>query len=47
MTNRAILDYDKNNNDISVTNCFVKFVGNDIFKVERNGLSLSIIRKIN
>ena len=47
MTNRAILDYNKNNNDINVTNCFIKFVGTDIFKVERNGLPLSIIRKIN
>mgnify|MGYP001191990739 CR=1 FL=1 len=46
MTNRAILDYDINNN-INITNCFVKFVGDDIFKVERNGLTLSIIRKIN
>ena len=46
MTNRAILDYGINN-EISVTNCFVKFVGKDIFKVERNGLPLSLIRKIN
>ena len=44
MTNRAII---ANNNDINITNCFVKFDGNDIFKVERNGLPLSLIRKIN
>tara|TARA_Y100000590_G_scaffold140626_1_gene161397 strand:- start:209 stop:1099 length:891 start_codon:yes stop_codon:yes gene_type:complete len=47
MTNRAILEYDKNTNEYSVANCFVKYIGDDIFKVERNGLPLSLIRKIN
>ena len=47
MTNRAILEHDKNTNEYSIANCFVKYVGDDIFKVERNGLSLSLIRKIN
>ena len=47
MTNRAIIDYNKNNGDMNITNCFVKFKGKDIFKVERNGLPLSLIRKIN
>ena len=47
MTNRTILEHDKNTNEYTVANCFVKYVGYDIFKVERNGLSLSLIRKIN
>ena len=42
MTNRTTFD-----NNMNITNCFDKFAGNDIFKVERNGLSLSVIRKIN
>ena len=43
MTNRAIY----NKNDLSLNNCFDKYLGNDIFKVERNGLPISLIRKIN
>ena len=43
MTNRAIY----NKNDLSLNNCFDKYVGKDIFKVERNGLPISLIRKIN
>ena len=42
MTNRATID--KNNN---LTNCFDKFSGDDIYKVSRNGVKLSVIRKIN
>jgi len=47
MTNRTTFDYENSNNDINVSNCFAKFVGTDVFKVERNGLLLSSIRKIN
>ena len=41
MTNRSSLVNSK-----KITNCFDKFKGVDIFKVERNGLVLSVIRKI-
>ena len=47
MTNRSIIDYNKNNDDINITNCFVKFKGKDVYKVERDGFTLSLIRKIN
>ena len=47
MTNRTTFDFENSNNDINVSNCFVKYVGTDVFKVERNGLPLSLIRKIN
>tara|TARA_Y200000002_G_scaffold193478_1_gene159827 strand:+ start:370 stop:753 length:384 start_codon:yes stop_codon:yes gene_type:complete len=43
MTNRTTTS-DKNN---ELTNCFNKFKGENIFKVSRNGVDLSIIRKIN
>ena len=47
MTNRTTLNkeniWDRNN----ITNCFDKFSGKDIFKVSRNGLLLSVVRKIN
>ena len=43
MTNRTI----HNKNDLSITNCFDKYTGNDVFSVERNNLTLSTIRKIN
>tara|TARA_B100001057_G_C22523029_1_gene822658 strand:- start:117 stop:704 length:588 start_codon:yes stop_codon:yes gene_type:complete len=42
MTNRVTLD--KNN---KITNCFDKFRGKDVYKVSRNGVMLSTIRKIN
>ena len=42
MTNRTVFG-NKNN---QITNCFDKFKGIDVFKVERNGLLLSTIRKI-
>lgn len=42
MTNRTTID----NEGKQITNCFDKFKGDDIFKVERNGLLLSTIRKI-
>ena len=41
MTNRTILD----NETKQITNCFDKFRGKDVFKVERGGLLLSTIRK--
>ena len=41
MTNRSsLLDNKK------ITNCFDKFKGVDVFKIEKNGLVLSVIRKI-
>ena len=30
----------------NIINCFDKYKGNDVFKVSRNGLVLSTIRKI-
>jgi len=47
MTNRATLD-DKNIYESeNLTNCFDKFKGEDVFRVTRNGMLLSVIRKIN
>ena len=43
MTNRSTFDQKEN----KLTNCFNKFKGEDVFKVSRNGVDLSIIRKIN
>ena len=31
----------------NLINCFDKFEGQDIFKVSRNGMTLSVFRKIN
>jgi hypothetical protein len=53
MTNRAVrlsghltLEYSKKDNKIvKLINCFDKFKGKNIFKVERNGILLSTIRK--
>ena len=42
MTNRATID--KNNN---LTNCFDSYSGEDVHYVSRNGIKLSILRKIN
>lgn len=41
MTNRSTVD--KNNN---LTNCFDKFAGDDVYEVSRNGVKLSVIRKL-
>ena len=41
--NRSTFDQKEN----KLTNCFNKFKGEDVFKVSRNGVDLSIIRKIN
>ena len=37
------IDCNKNNN---LTNCFDKFAGDDIYVVSRNGVKLSVIRKL-
>ena len=45
MTNRVTF---KNKNDKyskKMINCFDKYEGDDVFKVTRNGLILSVIRK--
>ena len=39
------MEHDQTNTDLKLINCFDKFKGNDISKVERNGLLLSVIRK--
>ena len=44
MTNRTLIT-NTNNNELKLTNCFDKFVGDDLFTVKRNGLILSVIRK--
>jgi len=46
MTNRVMLEI-KDDKSISLVNCFDKYHGTDIFKVERNHLTLSTFRKIN
>ena len=45
MTNRVVLDHNQVNELPKLINCFDKFKGSDIAKVERNGLLLSVIRK--
>ena len=47
MTNRVVSANEKNNESKKLVNCFDKFNGEDFFKVKRNGLLLSVIRKIN
>ena len=44
MTNRALADRDENTLK-NVKSCFDKIKGEDIIKVERNGLMLSTLRK--
>ena len=44
MTNRVVVDTEVNNKK-KLINCFDKYLGDDIYKVERNGLLLSVIRK--
>tara|TARA_Y100000590_G_scaffold470154_1_gene662370 strand:- start:5323 stop:6912 length:1590 start_codon:yes stop_codon:yes gene_type:complete len=46
MTNRVVSEDNNKNKTPKLTNCFDKYSGKDIFKVERNGLPLSIIRQI-
>lgn len=46
MTNRVILLNDNINNSKKLTNCFDKFPGDNFSAVKRNGLILSVIRRI-
>ncbi len=46
MTNRVILLDDNINNSKKLTNCFDKFPGNNFSEVKRNGLILSVIRRV-
>ena len=45
MTNRTVKNNKPNLN--SITNCFDKYGGSDVFTVKRNKLILSTIRKLN
>ena len=47
MTNRSTYIKENINSSKNVTNCFVKFEGENITEVKRNGVVLSVIRKIN
>jgi hypothetical protein len=47
MTNRATSDDESIYKSENLTNCFDKFKGEDVFIVKRNGMLLSVIRKIN
>ncbi len=47
MTNRVTLDDENIYKSENLTNCFDKFKGEDVFIVTRNGMLLSVIRKIN
>ena len=46
MTNRVTLGDEKDKDSKKIINCFDKYKGSDVFKVTRNGLILSVIRKI-
>ena len=46
MTNRVIFGNEKGEDSKKMINCFDKYKGNDVFKIMRNGLILSVIRKI-
>ena len=47
MTNRVTFAGKKGKYSKNMINCFDKYKGNDVFKVSRNGLVLSVIRKIH
>ena len=47
MTNRVTLDKKNIYKSENLINCFDRFKGENAFKVTRNGLLLSVIRKIN
>ena len=47
MTNRVISRENGNESFPLLTNCFDKFKGYDVFKIQINNLLLSTIRKIN
>ena len=46
MTNRVTSIVDENKGLKKMVNCFDKYKGNDVVKVSRNGLVLSVIRKV-
>ena len=46
MTNRTVSLEEKSEYSKKITNCFDKYKGQDIFSVSRNGIVLSVIRKI-
>ena len=46
MTNRVVINDLQNESSNKLTNCFDKFKGKNVFKVSRNDLLLSVIRKI-
>tara|TARA_B110001452_G_scaffold197651_1_gene167589 strand:+ start:1099 stop:2682 length:1584 start_codon:yes stop_codon:yes gene_type:complete len=48
MTNRAIKKDPRGKyHSKNVTNCYIQYKGKNIFQVKRNGVNLSVIRKIN
>ena len=47
MTNRTTAIKENIYSSKNITNCFDKFNGTDISQVKRNGVVLSVIRKIN
>ena len=47
MTNRVTLNEENIWKSENLINCFDKFKGEDAFTVTRNGMLLSVIRKIN
>ena len=47
MTNRVTLNEENIWKSENLINCFDKFKGEDVFSVTRNGMLLSVIRKIN
>ena len=46
MISRVTFAEEKAKYSKNIINCFDKYKGNDVFKVMRNGLILSVIRKI-
>ena len=47
MTNRVTGAVEKNTGSEKMINCFDKYKGSNISAVSRNGLVLSVIRKVN
>ena len=47
MTNRVTLNKKNTWKPENLINCYDKFKGNDAFKVARNGMILSVIRKLD
>ena len=46
MTNRVIKDEKIKDNNLNLTNCFDKYNGTNVVEVNRNGVLLSVIRKL-